>query len=71
MPEWFDPFSMDVPLYMQMSHYDDIPIDWRNFPKNSTRPRNCSMKNLSPNRFAYARAKAKIVKKARKRNRKK
>jgi hypothetical protein len=71
MPEWFDPFSTDVPLFMQMSQYDNIPIAWRDHPKNTHHERNCSMKNLSPNRFAYARAKAKIVKKARKRNRKK
>jgi hypothetical protein len=69
LPEWFDPSSTDVPLFMQMSQYDDIPIDWRNFPKNSLNPRNCSMKNLSPKRFAKAKAKAKRAKAARKKNR--
>jgi len=69
LPEWFDPSSTDVPLFMQMSQYDDIPIDWRDFPKNSANPRNCSMKNLSPKRFSKAKAKAKRAKVARKKNR--
>jgi hypothetical protein len=71
MPEWFDPTSTDVPLYMQLSNYDDIPIAWNNIAKNTANPRNCSMKNVSPKRFAKAKAKSKIAKLARKRNRKK
>ena len=71
LPEWFDPSATDVPLFFQMSQYDNVPIAWRDIPKNIPSMRNCSMKNLSPKRFAKAKAKAKIAKKSRKRNRKK
>jgi|694.fasta_scaffold05462_12 hypothetical protein len=71
MPEWFDPSATDVPLFLQFSQYDDIPVAWRDSPKNSPNPRNRSMKNLSPKRFVKAKAKAKIAKESRKRNRKK
>jgi hypothetical protein len=71
MPEWFDPTSTDVPLFMSLSSYDDVPIAWRDCLKNMPNMRNCSMKNVSPNRFKNARAKAKIAKKSRKRNRNK
>jgi hypothetical protein len=66
MPETVDPSStscITIPSYVE---------SWpKRIPKNTANPLNCSAKNISYKRFRKARAKAKVAKKSRKRNRKK
>lgn len=65
VPETYDPSSTEFVMPL----CDEV---WpERIPKNVPNPLNRSAKNISPKRFVKARAKAKVAKKSRKRNRKK